>query len=461
MQDGVAPSQIVVIGGGAAGLAAAYTLQQHGIASTLLEAGDHVGGRLAGDRVEGFAIDTGADFFCSSYDVAFRICEELGVPLVRSGMRIGWYRNGRWVTTTPGLSAHNLVRNLSAARALGFLSPSALRVGSRLFRGIARQSEYLNFASDSRIAELDGDESFGDYLRRIGVPESMQVSLRGFLEMTMGDVGQSGEAYMRTYLAQMLLKGDQLYVPEQGVGFLADALSEACADAIRASTPVRRVIVRDGVVAGVVVDGETIEADAVICAVPPSQVPHILPDLPEEMQQTLGDITYSSGCRVVIGLDHAPLPPGWNGVLYPEDDTPLLLDRSINLPACTPPGKSTLDLIVGQDRARELTPLDDEEIRRELLRDARRNPPPGSRPPADDEGIFYRVYRWREAVCMGPPGMFTAVADMRRRLGDHVGNLFLAGDYTRVPSVNGALASGVGAAEEVMSLLGARAGAPA
>ena len=204
---------------------------------------------------------------------------------------------------------------------------------------------------------------------------------------------------------------------------------------------------------GVAVDGETIEADAVICAVPPSRVSEIIPDLPAGIRQTLGNITYSSGCRVVIGLDRPPLPPGWHGALYPEDDTPLLLDRSINMPSCAPPGKSTLDLLVGRDRAKELLPLDDEDIKRRMLRDARLNPPPGSHLPDEDEGLFWRVYRWDEAVCMGPPGMFTAVVDIRRQLGREIPNLFLAGDYTRVPSVNGALASGVGAAEEVAGLL--------
>ncbi len=53
---------------------------------------------------------------------------------------------------------------------------------------------------------------------------------------------------------------------------------------------------------------------------------------------------------------------------------------------------------------------------------------------------------------MGPPGMFTAVADIRRRLSRDVQNRFLAGDYMRAPSVNGALASGFGAAEEVADL---------
>ena len=57
---------------------------------------------------------------------------------------------------------------------------------------------------------------------------------------------------------------------------------------------------------------------------------------------------------------------------------------------------------------------------------------------------------------MGRPGMFRAVAEMRRRLNREVENLFLAGDYLRVPSVNGALASGVDAAEDVAQLLASR-----
>ena len=111
------------------------------------------------------------------------------------------------------------------------------------------------------------------------------------------------------------------------------------------------------------------------------------------------------------------------------------------------------DLLVGRDRAKELFPLDDEEIKCRMLADARRNPPPGSALPGDDEGLFTRVYRWRDAVCMMPPGMFKEVAQMRHQLSGTIKNLFLAGDYMRVPSVNGALASGVIAADEAANML--------
>ena len=449
----VESSRIVIIGGGLAGLSAAYTLRKRGLRPVLLEAGDRVGGRALGDRVDGFALDAGADFFCSSYDVAFRLCEELGVSLLRSRMNLGWYRNGRWVMTTPLESLGSALTDLRSFRAMGVFSPRSAWALLRLVGEIHRQARYLNFRSDCPIAELDADETFGEYLERLGAPESLKLLLKGFLEMTMGRVERSGAAYMRTYIAEMLLKNHLIYVPEQGAGALAHALAEACGDAIRVSTPVRRVVIRDGLVTGVVTGHGLVEADAVICAVPATRVPDLLPDLPAGIRRALDSVSYSTGCRVVIGLDHPPLPPGWHGALYPEDDTPLLLDRSINLPACVPPGKSTLDLLVGRGRAEELLPLDDEEIKRRMLADARRNPPPGSALPSDDEGLFTRIYRWKEAVCMAPPGMFRKMADMRRQLGGELRNLFLAGDYLRVPSVNGALASGCGAAGEAADLV--------
>ena len=100
-----------------------------------------------------------------------------------------------------------------------------------------------------------------------------------------------------------------------------------------------------------------------------------------------------------------------------------------------------------------LAEIDDEEIKRQMLGAARRNAPPGSALPGDDEGLFFRVYRWEEALCMGTPGMLAALADVPAQLAGSIGNLFLAGDYMGIPSVNGALSSGCRAAEGVAALL--------
>ena len=451
--------KVVIVGGGFAGLNAAYTLMKRGITPLLLEAKERAGGRGIGEKVDGFSLDMGAFVFTSTYDTAFRLCKELGLPLVPSTMKFGHHRNGRWVTTTPDRSLWNFVRSLRTAFTMGFLSPSGIRSGSKVMREIRRQSAYMSFAGDSPLAEIDDDETFGDYLKRLGVPENLQVTMKAPLEMILGDPAPAGQALMRAYIGETMLHSGRVYMPERGIGSLSEALATACSDAIRVSTPVSRIVVADGAATGVVVDGETIEADAVICAVPGTKVTDLIPGLPEETRRALGAVSYSTGCRVVIGLDHPPLPPGWHGALYPEDDdAPLLLDRCSFLPACAPPGKSILDLLIGRDRARELIPLDDDEVKRRLLGAARTNAPPGSALPGGDEGLFFRVYRWEEALCMGVPGMLAAAANIPGQLAGSIGNLFLAGDYMRVPSVNGALSSGYSAAMEAADLLASRAG---
>ena len=154
---------------------------KRGFAPVLLEADDRAGGRLIGDKVDGFSLDAGADFFCSSYDATFRICEELGLSLVRSEMNLRWFRDGRWATTTSVLSVGNPFRNLPAAHALRFQSPRAVLPNMKLFRSILCQSKRLSFATDSRIAEIDGEEGFGEHLERLGATEYLQTTLRGYL----------------------------------------------------------------------------------------------------------------------------------------------------------------------------------------------------------------------------------------------------------------------------------------
>ncbi len=147
---------VVIVGGGAAGLSAAYALGKRGIKPILLEIRDQAGGRLAGDRVGGFLVDTGARFFCHSNNVTIRICEELGVAPVPSKPKFGWYRSGRWTTSTPGRSAASFFRNINIPSVYilfrDMLYQAAQLGGSSKGLERSRLEEQL-----SRLAVLDGD----------------------------------------------------------------------------------------------------------------------------------------------------------------------------------------------------------------------------------------------------------------------------------------------------------------
>ncbi len=443
--------QVVVIGGGAAGLAATVMLKRRGIDVLLLEANDRAGGRLGGDEVDGFHIDEGADFLTSTHDAVHRIVREFGIPLSRGMRKTGTHRNGEFVVTGPMPTPLHALRYLPALRRLGFLSLSFAKALFKL-RGYAAD---CTFSSDSRVAERDGEEGFAEHLRRLGLNEAQLTTLQGIIGSVIQDsIENVGLAYGMVYFSELRTRLHMLQVPNSGMGMIAHALSDACGDAIRLSSPVRRVEIHQGRATQVLVgDGTAIEADAVICATPVSTVLDMVPDLPCEMRRTLGRISYSAVCRVVLGLDHPALPPGWHAVSYPEDLTmPLLLERTSYLPSCAPPGKHMLDLIVGYDQAAELFPLNDDEIRGTLLREVRARAPEGSRIPTDDGVLFTRVYRWTQGICLMPPGALKAVKEMRER-DDGVKNLFLAGDYMKMPSTNGAIASGEEAATAALAML--------
>ncbi|MCY4183813.1 MAG: NAD(P)/FAD-dependent oxidoreductase [Rhodobacteraceae bacterium] len=446
--------RVVVIGAGTSGLVAAYTLKKKGINAIVLEANERAGGRLGGDRVGDFHLDEAADWFTQSHDVALEVCDELGLPMMVAGQTAGWHRRGKFlVTYHADVKPLTVMRNMKAMAQLGLFSPRSLMALSKITGRITRQRSYLSFASDAHPEEIDTGELFVDYMARIGAPEDLVMVIRRFMENAMGDFEKMSDIQVFAFLAQILTKGHQLRVPEKGIGSIVHALVARIGDSIQFSTPVKQIEINDGQVSGIIVEGDTIEADAVICTTTSTIASQIIPELPVPIRKAMDKISYSVGCRVVIGLNHRPLPPGWTAVLYPEDRTPLILDRSYYLQACVPPGSATLDLMVGTDRARELLALDDDEIKHQLLADARRKAPPGSNLPADDEGIFTRVYRWPEAMAITPPGALKEMSEALRNHGRDIPNLFLAGEYTRMPSINGAMASGRDAAHAVVNYL--------
>ncbi len=77
---GVAADRIIVVGGGIAGLAAARDLHDAGYDVVVLEAKDHLGGRVWTDRSTGKALDMGASWIHGvKKNPISRLAEELGL----------------------------------------------------------------------------------------------------------------------------------------------------------------------------------------------------------------------------------------------------------------------------------------------------------------------------------------------------------------------------------------------
>lgn len=80
MSDGAAGRpRVLILGGGIAGLSAAWECHRQGFRPTVLERQRRAGGVVRTDRIDGFVLDTGPDAFLASKPGALTLCRELGV----------------------------------------------------------------------------------------------------------------------------------------------------------------------------------------------------------------------------------------------------------------------------------------------------------------------------------------------------------------------------------------------
>ena len=443
--------KIIVVGAGAAGLAAAYTLRNRGIAVTLLEASDRAGGRIAGEEVDGFHISTGAKFFPDHYHVAIGMCDELGVPIrpiSTSEVTMAFYRKG-------GVHVVNAV-NLLAGR---LFSPQAIWQLLGFVRHLRRRKDDLDSGDYTRLLDLDTYGSVADFVRRLGYDELLEEALEPMVRaLILCSTERLGTVFgLEALWAASKKRFSRFSSPSHGVGAFSDALTQACAADTLLSTPVERVALegREKRATGVFAKGKFMRADVVICATTATGVLQLIPDLPDNIRSVLQKVTYSSGCHVAFGVDGYPLDRKTGKrhafTFFPELDDCFLAthaDGTALSPATAPPGKSIVHAFASEERSSELFPLSDEEIKGRAINEIRRFVPA-----MPEEPLFGRVYRWEEAVCLANGGILTELHQIRRQGFPGVEGLFLAGEYMDLPSVNGALRSGINAAEGAISFL--------
>ena len=433
--------KVIVIGAGAAGLACAHALRKRGVDALVLEASDRAGGRMAGEETDGFHISTGAQFFDSTYRTAFGLAGDLGVSTgsLRLSGAISQYtgRGPRRATYA------NLLR-------MRLYSPKALGQAVRLMARLARRKGDLSAPDYARLLDMDnGGESFADYGAKYGGRELVEEMCDPLARsMVLAGPDRIGVVFGLKSLWSSLGNPFQTFRnPHRGVGSFASALSRACADFTRLFTPVEQVVVEDGVAKGVVTRDGFEEAAAVVCATTATAALQILPNLPPAARKPLSEVTYSSSCHVVLGVEGSCFPKGVYLIVFPRSAgfrLASLANATVASPGAAPAGKTLVHAYFSEESSEELFPLSDEEIAARAIAETRR-----VLPATPDAPIFSRVYRWKEAVCLSPGGTLSAMHRLRTDGIPGADGLFLAGEYTDVPGVEGSLQSGVDAADRV------------
>jgi protoporphyrinogen/coproporphyrinogen III oxidase len=145
---------VAVVGGGIAGLSAAYELERRGLTVRLFEASDRLGGVIRTERRDGWVIDAGPDALLVQKPAAVQLCRELGLAdrLVSTRLPRTAYvlRDGRLCPLVEGSF-------------LGFPVSIAALARSSLFSWRAK----LRMAYEVAVPPtLGGDESIASFIRR-------------------------------------------------------------------------------------------------------------------------------------------------------------------------------------------------------------------------------------------------------------------------------------------------------
>ncbi len=397
------------------------------------------------DVVDGFHIDAGANVFLESYGTVRQVAAELGVPMQRTRLAIhgGVYHNGKFHGSYGGDRLNDRLRTAWSLLSLQLLSPVGLLQALKFFRLLRSRSKDLSFDDASGLLDVDRDESVTEFFEsKIGTEFYERFVQPNLSSYALGYPEQIGMAFVM--IAAWNFAVSWPYMPERGLGHFMDALAGDCNANLRLSTPVRRIVLEDGVAKGVITDDGFVEADAVICATTATVALNLLPGLPSAIGDVLRRVGYSRCCRVVFGTHSNPFPnKDWYAVAFPRTSGTLMTgmsDSAVLIPKSVPEGKALIDAFVIGEQADELFALGDAEIGERVLRDIRRFTP------AMKDPLFTRVYRWQEAVCLLAGGMMNELHNLGRQGLDEVKGLFLAGEYMGVPSTNGALRSGLNAA---------------
>lgn len=438
--------KVVVVGAGTAGLAAVHTLQKAGVDVVAFEAADHAGGRIAGARQDGFTLDLGAQFFFRFYDTTFALCRELGLAddILPFPLRMAILRDGRLHPAVASLDPRVLWQARGDLLRFRGLGADGMAQAARLLPLMLRRRRDLHFIDYGNLLDLD-DESLAAFAARRCGEEALEYLFQPVASsMTLGAPEEIGAGYGLALLRYTL---GGLFTLRHGIGSLAERLHAACADRVRLSTPVRRIVIGEGRVRGVETADGLVAADAVVCATTATQALALTPALPPEIRGPLSRATYSACCHVMFGVQGNPLPAGCYGIGLPRrSGSPLagITDNALKCAAYAPPGMGLLHGFTWGAHARALNGRGDAEVLAGLQAEVRRQVPAMPVP------LFARLHRWDEAVCLAPPGMLRAMHGLKRDHCRAVDGFFLAGEYLNMPSVDGALQSGIAAARAVL-----------
>lgn len=427
--------KVIVIGAGLAGLAAAFRLKNAGVNVTVYEADGRVGGRVMTERVDGYTIDGGAQFFSKGYANVNRLIEECNLTkdIVTASRTMAAVRNGKIVTFRFDRSYQTLTRGL-------FDLSDVLRLVSQLVR-TTKLNRCPPLDDYSAWAALDTEDAEDWCNRKLGV----RITENVLESMTHHEIAGTSLALIKVYLAA-IEKGSGFFTLKGGLQQLPEKLAKGLD--IRLNSNVDQIHVNDESVE-VSVQGETVRAKHVVLATP-APVARRLYTQAEGIEENLLATEYAPLLNVAVGPCRSWSKPDQLGDLFALNIAPSerKVIRGVYMDSAKDPERTrrgeVLKMFISGRSADDLASSDDEEVLDTAVRDAAR-----FFPLVREQVNLSRVYRWREGMAKSPVGRSRNLAAYRSQ--DRAGRrVILAGDYMGMPFTEGAAEAGIWASKEVL-----------
>jgi len=436
---------VVIVGGGIAGLTCAWRLAQAGHAVEVLEREARSGGRVQTGARGGFRFEHGAQFLSRGYSNVHLLLEALGLGQeVQSlhHLRLGILREGR-------LQPWALEDVTGLLRQHALISIGAKLSMPRLFFELLRQRHRLDPLRPELAAVLDvGDAALS--LRGGGAREVIDVLFAPafFSCFHAAPVGLS-DAFVLLAL-RAFLAGICLQAVAGGLGVLVQSLAAVVpvrtgceVVAVETETDGARVRYRTGE------HERHVIADAVVVATPGNAVWQLCPKLTPSERAFFGQLQYRNGIMVHLLLERAPAVVPYAAVVFPQREGLDLLGLSVghHRPEATPPGQGLVSATLGDAAAERLWEAKDAAVVECVLENLSRTAL-GRLQPVD-----VVVQRWSPLRPHFGAGHLRCLSVFHSR-SDVSPRLAFAGDYFVSPNLEGAVISGMRAANEVAAHLG-------
>ncbi len=465
---------VVVVGGGIAGLSAAYHLVKQAnesskqLSVTVLETGNRWGGKIVTDRVDGFVIEGGPDTFVRTKAAGVTLCRELGLEDRLHGT------NPKFKTTY----VLNSGRLKSLPEGLMMMVPT--QFGPMVKTSLLTLPEKARMGLDFFIPAkpLNGDESLGEFVsRRLGraAYEKLIEPLMSGIYAGDGDLLslQSTFPYLRdlelkhgglvkgalvvrqqrkqSNTSQSSQKGIFL-TPETGLAEIVEALLrylEANHVHLVLNTQVKRVYIDQASHYCLETDkDDTYIAQGVILATPAFGAAEILSDLSPDLVKELNDIPYVSTATISLAYRLRDLPRRLDGYGYviPRREGRQALActwTSTKFPHRAPEGYALLRAFVGRAGQEDMLSWNKDDLlsvaKEEIFQTLG----------IQAEPVIERVYTWEKAMPqynLGHPERLTRI----KGLVNFFPGMALAGNGYAGIGIPDCIQSGRQAAEQVL-----------